>query len=126
MSSYSRSTSTNSQSRYCRYRSREATARLTFALASMMKATFTLRSESERINVELFKKYFNKQPVTVLPVPIKRSNGTVDVRFSIYDEGDVYVEIGIGANKCRAIQEVLQQTASHGIAGTDQEKQRHG
>jgi hypothetical protein len=52
------------------------------------------KTESERINVELFKKYFNKQPVTVLPVPIKRSNGTVEVRFSIYEEGDVYVEFG--------------------------------
>ena len=52
------------------------------------------KTEAERANVELFKKYFNKQPVAAFPVPIKQSNGTVEVRFSVFEEGDVYVEFG--------------------------------
>jgi len=52
------------------------------------------KSEAERTNVALFQKYFNKQPVAAFPVPIKQSNGTVEVRFSIYEEGDVFVEFG--------------------------------
>jgi hypothetical protein len=52
------------------------------------------KTESERLNVELFKKYFNKQPVAAFPVPIKQNNGTVEVRFSVFDEGDVFVEFG--------------------------------
>ena len=52
------------------------------------------KTESEQINVDLFKKYFNKQPLTTFPVPIKTNIGTVEVRFAIYDEGDVYVEFG--------------------------------
>jgi hypothetical protein len=52
------------------------------------------KSESEKINVALFRKYFNKQPVAAFPVPIKQGNGTVEVRFSVYDEGDVFVEFG--------------------------------
>lgn len=52
------------------------------------------KSEAERTNVALFQKYFNKQPVAAFPVPIKQSNGTVEVRFSVYEEGDVFVEFG--------------------------------
>jgi len=52
------------------------------------------KSEAEKINVTLFRKYFNKQPVAAFPVPIKQSNGTVEVRFSVYEEGDVFVEFG--------------------------------
>ena len=52
------------------------------------------KTESERINVELFKKYFNKQPIAQFPVPIKQNNGVVDVNFSVYEEGDVFVEFG--------------------------------
>ncbi|MBJ7308790.1 hypothetical protein ACFOLJ_25845 [Rugamonas sp. CCM 8940] len=52
------------------------------------------KTESERLNVELFKKYFNKQPVAAFPVPIRRSDGTVEVRFSVFDEGDIFVEFG--------------------------------
>src|SRR5438105_8776000 len=51
-------------------------------------------SDSERVNAELFKKYFNKPAVTSFPVPIKNSVGVVEVRFSIYEEGDVFVEFG--------------------------------
>lgn len=52
------------------------------------------KTESERLNVELFKKYFNKQPIAAFPVPIKQNNGTVEVKFSVYEEGDVFVEFG--------------------------------
>lgn len=52
------------------------------------------RTESEKNNVELFKKYFNKQPVAAFPVPIKQDVGTVQVRFAVYEEGDVYIEFG--------------------------------
>lgn len=52
------------------------------------------KTESERLNVELFQKYFNKQPVAAFPVPVKQNNGTVEVRFSVYEEGDVFVEFG--------------------------------
>jgi hypothetical protein len=52
------------------------------------------KSEAEKINVTLFQKYFNKQPVAAFPVPIKQGNGTVEVRFSVYEEGDVFVEFG--------------------------------
>ncbi len=52
------------------------------------------KTESERLNVELFKKYFNKQPVAAFPVPIRRTDGTVEVRFSVFDEGDIFVEFG--------------------------------
>jgi hypothetical protein len=52
------------------------------------------KSEAERTNVALFKKYFNKQPVATFPVPIRQSNGTVEVRFAVYEEGDVFVEFG--------------------------------
>ena len=52
------------------------------------------KSEAEKVNVALFQKYFNKQPVAAFPVPIKQSNGTVEVRFSVYEEGDVFVEFG--------------------------------
>jgi hypothetical protein len=52
------------------------------------------KTEAESANQELFKKYFNKQPVAAFPVPVKQNNGTVEVRFSIYEEGDVFVEFG--------------------------------
>jgi len=52
------------------------------------------RTKTERINMELFRKYFNKPPVTSLPVPIKSSMGTVEAKFSIFEEGDIFVEYG--------------------------------
>jgi hypothetical protein len=52
------------------------------------------KTDAERTNLELFKKYFNKPPVTAFPVPIKHSLGTVEAKFSIYDEGDIFVEYG--------------------------------
>ena len=42
------------------------------------------KTNAERANSELFKKYFNKSPVTVFPVPIKYSVGIVEAKFSIY------------------------------------------
>lgn len=52
------------------------------------------KSDSERVNAELFRKYFNKPAVTSFPVPIKHAIGTVEAKFSIYEEGDVFVEFG--------------------------------
>lgn len=52
------------------------------------------RTEAERINERLFRDYFGKQPVATVPVPIKQNNGTVEVRFAIYEKGDVFVEFG--------------------------------
>jgi hypothetical protein len=52
------------------------------------------KTEAERINEKLFREYFGKQPVATVPVPIKQNNGIVEVRFQIYDKGDVFVEFG--------------------------------
>jgi hypothetical protein len=52
------------------------------------------KTDAEQINMELFKKYFNKPPVAAFPVPIKYSLGTAEAKFSIYEEGDVFVEYG--------------------------------
>jgi hypothetical protein len=52
------------------------------------------RTDAQRANAELFRKYFNKPPVTVFPVPIKHSMGIVEAKFSIYEEGDVFIEYG--------------------------------
>lgn len=52
------------------------------------------KTEAERINEKLFREYFGKQPVATVPVPIKQNNGIVEVRFAIYDKGDVFVEFG--------------------------------
>ena len=52
------------------------------------------KTEAERINEKLFREYFGKQPVATVPVPIKQNNGVVEVRFAIYDKGDVFVEFG--------------------------------
>src|SRR5687768_15141399 len=51
-------------------------------------------NESERTNLRMFQKYFGKQPVVSLPLPIKHSLGTVDSMFSVYEGGDVLVEYG--------------------------------
>jgi hypothetical protein len=52
------------------------------------------RTDAERTNAKLFKKYFNKPPVTSFPVPIKNASGTVAAKFSIYEEGDIFIEFG--------------------------------
>lgn len=52
------------------------------------------RTEAERVNERLFREYFKKQPVAAFPVPIKQNNGTVEVRFEVYEKGDVFVEFG--------------------------------
>ena len=51
-------------------------------------------TDAERTNRELFEKHFNKPPVAELPVSVKTDSGTVDMKLSIYDEGDIYVEYG--------------------------------
>jgi hypothetical protein len=52
------------------------------------------RTEAERINEKLNGIYFGKDPVLRMPVPIKDGDATVDVRFEIYDKGDIRVEFG--------------------------------
>lgn len=52
------------------------------------------KTEAERINERLFRDNFGKQPVATVPVPIKQNNGLVEVRFQIYDKGDVFVQFG--------------------------------
>ena len=52
------------------------------------------KTESERLNEKLFRENFGKQPVATIPVPIKQNNGIVEVRFQIYEKGDVFVEFG--------------------------------
>lgn len=52
------------------------------------------RSESERLNVELFKKYIHKEPAIVFPIPIKSALGVLDATFYVYDEGDIHIEYG--------------------------------
>jgi len=52
------------------------------------------RNDAERANQELYMRYFNKQPVIAVPLPIKHSLGTVDATISVYEGGDVLVEYG--------------------------------
>ncbi|WP_139834232.1 MULTISPECIES: hypothetical protein [unclassified Pseudomonas] len=52
------------------------------------------RTDSERINVEFFKKYWGKKPVNELPVSIKRGGADYQVNFSVWDEGDVFIQYG--------------------------------
>ncbi len=52
------------------------------------------RSDAERSNARLFEKYFNKHPVTTLPLAIRHTAGTVDALISVYEGGDVLVEYG--------------------------------
>jgi hypothetical protein len=52
------------------------------------------RTTEERINAELFKTYFNKPPIVTVPVPVKTSMGSIEMRLSIYDAGDVLAEYG--------------------------------
>ena len=52
------------------------------------------RSDAEQQNVNLFKKYFGKAPLVVNALPISSSLGVVEMKFSVYSEGDVFVEYG--------------------------------
>ncbi|MDP1992327.1 MAG: hypothetical protein Q8K00_15060 [Syntrophales bacterium] len=52
------------------------------------------KTQKERTNSDMFKKYFNKHALATVPVPIKTAQGTVDMRLSIYDAGDIFVEYG--------------------------------
>ena len=66
-------------------------------------------TDAERINNELFEKHFNKPPVAMLPVSVKTDLGAVDMKLSIYDEGDIYVEYG---THTRWFPSPVQKTAS--------------
>jgi hypothetical protein len=52
------------------------------------------RTDAEHANVKLFQKYWNKPPVATLPVPVKHKGATYEAKFSIFDEGDIYIEFG--------------------------------
>lgn len=52
------------------------------------------KTQSERINAELFKKYFNRTPLAMVPVPIKTKIGAIDMKLSIYEAGDIFAEYG--------------------------------
>jgi hypothetical protein len=52
------------------------------------------RTESERINAELFRHYFNKEPLVTMPVPVTTDRGTTTMKLSVYEAGDVYIEYG--------------------------------
>lgn len=52
------------------------------------------RTESEKANLRLFQKYFGKQPIAAYPLPVKQGSAIQQVKFSIFEEGDVFVEYG--------------------------------
>jgi hypothetical protein len=52
------------------------------------------RTDAEKTNSELFRKYFNTSPLATMPVQIQSNSGTVDARLAVYGEGDIYVEYG--------------------------------
>ncbi|MBB3121055.1 hypothetical protein [Pseudoduganella violacea] len=52
------------------------------------------KTAAQADNQRLFVKYFNKQPLVTIPVTVKQERGAVQALFSVYDEGDVYVEYG--------------------------------
>jgi hypothetical protein len=52
------------------------------------------KTAAERTNAKLFKKYFNQSPVVTVPVPVKTDLGTINMKLSIYGEGDIYAEYG--------------------------------
>jgi len=52
------------------------------------------RTAAEKHNTELFAKHFNQEPVVSLPVPVRQGSATYEAKFSIYKEGDIYVEYG--------------------------------
>ena len=52
------------------------------------------KTEAERINAELFRHYFNKEPVVTMPVPITTGVGTTTMKLSVYEAGDIYIEYG--------------------------------
>jgi Protein of unknown function (DUF1353) len=52
------------------------------------------KTDAQKVNEEMFQKYFNKQPVIAAPIPITRDAAIVDAKFSIFDGGDIYVEFG--------------------------------
>jgi len=52
------------------------------------------RTDAERINVELFKKYWQQKPISETPLRITRGNVNYQVNFSVYGEGDVFIQYG--------------------------------
>jgi len=51
-------------------------------------------NDVEAKNQKLFKKYFNKKPIHTVPIPIKKDGMVSEIKFSIFEEGDIYVEYG--------------------------------
>jgi hypothetical protein len=52
------------------------------------------RTEVERISAELYKKYFEREPVAERTVQISRVSGVLDLRVAVYQDGDVLVKGG--------------------------------
>jgi hypothetical protein len=52
------------------------------------------RTDAERLNTELFKKYFNKEPLARLPISITNEAGSENVKIAIYEGGEIFVEVG--------------------------------
>jgi len=52
------------------------------------------RSDAERVNVEFFKKYWGKKPVGEFPLQISREGANYQVNFTVYGEGDIYIQYG--------------------------------
>ena len=52
------------------------------------------KTYSERTNNDLFHKYFNKSPLVTIPIPIHQSVGTIEIKLSVFEAGDIYVEYG--------------------------------
>ncbi len=73
------------------------------------------KTPAEEINRTLSERYFNHPPVGVLPVSVKTDLGTVDMKLSIYEGGDIYVEYG---THTRWFPSPLTATASSSLIST--------
>lgn len=51
-------------------------------------------NDSEAKNQVLFKKYFGKPPLHTIPIPIRKNGVIAEIKFSVFEEGDIYIEYG--------------------------------
>lgn len=52
------------------------------------------QSESERVNKELYQKYFGKKPIFEGSVPVRMTEGTIDINLEVHDKGDIFIRYG--------------------------------
>ena len=52
------------------------------------------KSESEKVNVVLFKRHFGKDPLHRGEIPIKTKLGTVNMELEVHNGGDIFVRYG--------------------------------